>query len=156
MNTEAQAEKLLHAWVKISSIVKNTRLTKGLQYNESIVMLLIYNRYAEDGIGCISIKEITEETKMLKSLVNRTVNSLEKKGLLTRCSIPGDKRMTYVRCVKEKLGIFLDVHKHSLALSQRVIDIIGTEDTEAFIRLVKKIYDVKFQIQPQISEGTDV
>ena len=155
MNTDIQAENLLSAWVKISSIMKTSRLTKGLPYNESIVMLLLYKRYLADGTGYVSIKEIIEETNMLKSLANRTVNALEKKGLLVRCDLPGDKRLGYVRCVPEQLGVFLDVHESSLSLARRVIELIGTEDTVAFTRLVAKMNDAKFCLQPAHSEHNE-
>ena len=75
-STVTREDGLLRAWVKLSGILKNSRITKGLMYNEATVMLLLYNRYCEDGEGIISVKEIIKETNMLKSLVNRTLNSL--------------------------------------------------------------------------------
>lgn len=134
-----QASLLLKAWVKLSSILKNSRITKGLMYNEATIMLLLYDRYLQDGMGIISIKEITAETKMLKSLVNRTINALEKKGLLERCEGSGDKRVIYVKCIQEKLPVFLEVHNSSLRLAQGIIGIIGPEDAETFIRIVQKL-----------------
>ena len=134
-----QASLLLKAWVKLSSILKNSRITKGLMYNEATIMLLLYDRYLQDGMGMISIKEITAETKMLKSLVNRTINALEKKGLLERCEGSGDKRVIYVKCIQEKLPVFLEVHNSSLQLAQGIIGIIGPEDAETFIRIVQKL-----------------
>ena len=134
-----QASLLLKAWVKLSSILKNSRITKGLMYNEATVMLLLYDRYLQDGMGMVSIREITAETKMLKSLVNRTINALEKKGLLERCEGSGDKRVIYVKCIQEKLPVFLEVHNSSLRLAQGIIGIIGPEDAETFIRIVQKL-----------------
>ncbi len=134
-----QAEKLLQSWVTLSGIIKNSRITKGLQYNEAIVMNVIFKRFTEDGEGVVSIKEITQKTRMLKSLVNRTVNSLIKKGFVNRCESTGDKRLVYVKCEKEKLDTFLKVHNGSLAHAGNIIDIIGDEDTQAFIRIVNKI-----------------
>ncbi len=134
-----QEEKLLQAWVTLSGIIKNSRITKGLQYNEAIVMNVIYNRYTEDGEGRVSIKEITAKTRMLKSLVNRTVNSLIKKGFVQRCEAEGDKRVVYVKCVQEKMDTFLKVHGGSVKIANSIIEIIGDEDTQAFIRLVEKI-----------------
>lgn len=136
---DTQNLQLLRAWVQLSGILKNSRFTKGLPYNEAIVMLLLYERYCLDGEGVLSIKEITASTKMLKSLVNRTVNALESKGLLERCGADGDKRIGHVRCIKEKLDVFLDVHNASLQIAQRISDIIGEEDTRAFIRIVDKL-----------------
>ncbi len=146
MKRELQAEALLSAWVKISSIVKNSRLTKELPYNEAVVMLLAYNRYQEGGDGLLSLREIKEETKMLKSLVNRTVSTLEEKHLLERAEKKGDKRVAYVRCVAENLDVFLAVHQSSLDIALRIIDLVGAQDAQAFIRLAQKIYDVKFSV----------
>ena len=134
-----QAEQLLRSWVKLSGILKNNRISKGLAYNEAAVMLLVYHRYLEDGIGRISIKEIIRETQMLKSLVNRTVNSLEQMGLLERCPGDGDKRTVFVRCVSSNLPVFLQAHTVSLQVAQRIIEIIGQADAEAFIRSVGKL-----------------
>ena len=108
-------------------------------YNEAIIMLLLYKRYCEDGIGLISVQEIIQETKMLKSLVNRTINSLQSKGLLERCPGEKDRRTLSVRCVREKLSVFLEVHNSSLNVATGILDIIGEEDAETFIRIVDKI-----------------
>lgn len=131
-------ENLIVSWVQLTGALKNTRITQGLMYNESIVMLICYNRYREDGEGLASFKEIVGQTKMLKSLVNRTIDSLVQKGLLERCE-GKDKRTTFVRPVRERLGEFLAVHNRSLALAHTIVGIIGTDDARAFIRLAEKI-----------------
>lgn len=131
-------EEIVVAWVRLTGILKNGRLTNGLIYNEAIVMLTAYNRYKQDGEGLVSFKEIVAETRMLKSHVHRTIDSLVKKGLLER--ITGeDKRTSFVRPVKENLDEFLNVHRASCALAEEVRQIIGDEDTAAFLRLTKKI-----------------
>ncbi len=114
-------EQLITAWVRLTGIFKNTRITKGMVYNEAIVMLVAYNRYREDGRGLVSFKEIVSETRMLKSLVNRTIDSLVAKGYLTRCE-GKDKRTTFIR-----------------ELARNMMQIIGTEDAEAFVRISDKI-----------------
>ena len=141
MSDTHKSEQLIKAWVTLSGIIKNCRITKGLMYNEAIVMMLLYHRYKKDGKGIVSIKEITSETKMLKSLVNRTVNSLEKKGFLERCNVEdsADKRMVYVKCVEDKLDKYLIIHNGSLDIAKIIMETIGPEDTEAFIRIADKI-----------------
>ena len=131
-------EQLITAWVRLTGIFKNTRITKGMVYNEAIVMLVAYNRYREDGKGLVSFKEIVSETRMLKSLVNRTIDSLVAKGYLTRCE-GKDKRTTFIRIVPENIGGFLEDHAHSLELARNMMQIIGTEDAEAFVRISDKI-----------------
>ena len=135
---EGLDEALILAWVKLTSTLKNTRMTQGMNYNEATVMLLAYRRYLSDEEGLISFKEITRETKMLKSLVNRTIDSLTAKGFLERCS-GTDKRMTFVRIVKENLPEYLTVHDQSLKIARQIVDIIGEADAKNFVEIAEKI-----------------
>ena len=141
-----QVEQLLLAWVKLSGLVKNNSITKGLPYNEAIVMLMLHNRHSEDGVGLVSVQEIIRETGMLKSQVNRTVNSLEEKGLLERATGEQDKRILFVKCVQNKLDVFLEVHQASLKVAGEIAAIIGEEDTGNFIRIVQKLADAGYKL----------
>lgn len=131
-------ENLVLAWIKITGILKNNRITKDLSYNEAIIMLFTYNKYRLIGKG-INFKELVSSTNMMKSLVNRTVNSLKEKGLVTVSTDESDKRLCVISIVEDKLDVFLAVHTQSLALSQKVISIIGEDDTRTFLGIVEKI-----------------
>lgn len=133
---------LIRSWVSLSSMLKNSRFTKELSYNEAIVMLLLY----EAGQEPVSIKEITGKTHMLKSQVNRTINSLEQKGLLERCPSQADKRVGYVRLRGDQLELFLQVHNRSLEIARQISAIIGPEDTENFIRIADKMADSGYHL----------
>lgn len=126
---------LIRAWVQLSCILRNSRFTKALPYNEAIVMLQLY----QAGDQAISIKQITQQTHMLKSQVNRTINALEEKGLLERCEATGDRRLGFVRLRKERLELFLQVHAESMQIADEISRIIGPEDTEHFIRISNKL-----------------
>ena len=131
-------ERLIAAWVTLTGVLKNTRMTQGMVYNEAIVMLVAYNRYREDGKGLVSFKEIVSETRMLKSLVNRTIDALVEKKMLERCE-GRDKRTTFVRILPENIGEYLRVHERSLALARDLTKVIGRRDAEAFVRIAGKI-----------------
>lgn len=131
-------EQIISAWIRLTGVFKNTRLTHGMIYNEAIVMQLAYQRYCEDGEGLISFKEIVQKTYMLKSLVNRTIDSLVRQGFLLRCD-GKDKRTTFVRPIEENLPAYLEVHSRSLALVHNIVELIGEEDAEAFVRIADKI-----------------
>ena len=134
-------ESLITAWVRLTSALKNSRITQGMNYNEAIVMLSVYDRYRKDGEGLTPFKEIVRETKMLKSLVNRTIDSLVKQNLLER-SEGADKRTTFVRPVRENLDAYLRVHEQSLDLARKIISFIGEEDAKAVVRISEKISTV--------------
>ena len=135
---EALGEELIFAWVRLTALLKNNRITDGLMYNEAIVMLLVYNEYRKGADG-LAFSEIVAQTRMLKSLANRTVTALESKGLVERTGGARDKRAVFVRLVPERADEFLKVHRRSLALAEKVCDVIGREDAEAFVRLTGKI-----------------
>lgn len=132
-------ENVIDAWVQITGLFKNTRLTQGLIYNEAIIMLIAFRKYEEDGEGLVSFKEITTRTRMLKSLVNRTIDSLVAQNLLVRCDGKTDRRTTFVRPVKENLPQFLEVHRRSLEIVENIVKIIGEKDAEAFVRISEKL-----------------
>lgn len=139
---------LIISWVKLSGIVKNSRITTGLKYNEAIVMLSLYNSYLANGVGLTSVQEIIKETGMLKSLVNRTLGELEKQGLIVYTQGTVDRRTKFVKCVKEKLDVFLSVHNSSLKVAKSIVDIIGEEDAETFIRIVEKLSNAGYKAKP--------
>ena len=114
-------EQVISAWVRLTGLLKNTRITKGMVYNEAIVMLVAYNRYREDGVGMVSFKEIVSE-----------------RGLLVRCE-GKDKRTTFVRILPDNIEGYLQVHEQSLALATKIIGLIGEEDARAFVRISEKV-----------------
>lgn len=129
-------ERVISAWVRMTGILKNTRITQNMIYNEAIVMNMVYRRYQEDGEGLVSFKEIVSETRMLKSLVNRTIDSLVGKGCLER--IDGkDKRTTFVRAAN--LEAYMKEHAKTLSLVRGIVEVVGAEDAEAFVRIADKI-----------------
>ncbi len=146
---EKLQNELILAWVKLSRIVKNNRITTKLKYNEAIIMLTVYSRYLKDGVGLTSVQDIIKETGMLKSLVNRTLGELEKKELIMFEQGTADRRTKFVKLVKEKIDIFLSVHNSSLDVSQNIIDIIGKQDTATFISIVQKLEDADYKVKPQ-------
>ena len=148
MNDNLQ-NNLILSWVKLSGIIKNSRITSGLKYNEAIVMLSIYSRYLLDGEGFTSVQDIIKETGMLKSQANRTLSELEKQGLITFAQGIKDRRTKFVKCVKEKLEVFLAVHNSSVKVAENIIGIIGKDDTETFIQIVKKLSEAGYKAQPQ-------
>ena len=131
-------EDLIRSWIKLTGVLKNTRITQGMIYNEAIVMNIVYDRFLRDGVGLVSFKDIVAETRMLKSLVNRTIESLVKKGFLLR-SDGKDKRTTFVQPVPENIGEYIELHQRTLALVDGIVAEIGEDDARAFVRIAKRI-----------------
>lgn len=132
-------EKLLDAWIGLNGMFKDSRMTKELTYNEAIVMKVVFDQYRVDHVGKTSLQQILEETRLLKSLLNRTIRSLEEKGLLVRERDEKDQRRVYVRPEPQKLETFLSVHEESISKIRKIMDLVGEEDAKAFIRIYEKL-----------------
>ena len=81
-------ERLLSAWLKMILAVDSERVVSELSYNESIICNVLYsNSNAE-----MTATELCNITNMQKSLMNRTLKSLEIKKLVKRTRSSIDKR----------------------------------------------------------------
>lgn len=132
-------EELLNAWIGLNGYLKDSRVTQTLTYNESVTMKLVLDQYRQDGIGKTPVQTILRKTHMLKSQVNRTVNSLCQQGYLRKEKGDTDARALFVCPVPERLTDFLTVHEHSLQMAQTVIDVIGAEDAAQFVRICQRL-----------------
>lgn len=139
-------ENMLDAWIGARGMLKNSKITKSLTYNEAVVMKIVYDQYRQDGVGRTAVSTIVRRTNMLKSLVNRTINALCQRGCLRRERGEEDGRNLFVYPVEERLGEFLSVHQQSLTLARRIVDVIGEEDAAAFVRMVEKLEQTGLEI----------
>lgn len=146
MEDEVLQEQMLSAWIGLNALLKDTRVTKSMSYNEAIVMHVVLENYQKDGIGLTPVSQIISQTRMLKSLVNRTINKLYVQGYLEKRKDSEDGRMLSVLPVKEKLPEFLEVHRHSLDLARKAIDVIGKEDAARFIDIAQKLMNARLDL----------
>ena len=77
-------EKVLNAWLKLSTAICNERIVSELPYNESLVCGILHENAVDHPEKKITATDLCEKTNMQKSLMNRTLNSLEEKGLIFR------------------------------------------------------------------------
>lgn len=142
---EELQERMLSAWIGLNGMLKDSRMTQNLTYNEAIVMKLVYDQYKADGVGQTTMRHIVKETRMVKSLVNRTVDSLCAQGYLYKERDETDARNLFVLPQVERLEDFLAVHRHSLQMVQSVIDVIGQEYAQTFVHIYEKLNTANLQ-----------
>ncbi|MDE6001033.1 MAG: MarR family transcriptional regulator, partial [Clostridia bacterium] len=120
--------------ISLTYALKNNRLTKDLPYNEAAVLFYLYKSF-KAGEG-LYLQDILKRNKMHKSLANRTVNSLIKKGMIYT---ERDGNKLILHFCAEKESEYLGLHEKVLKLVGGVINILGNEDSLAFIRICDKI-----------------
>ncbi|MCH5275069.1 MAG: MarR family transcriptional regulator [Lachnospiraceae bacterium] len=122
-------ERLLSAWLQLSVQIINERVVSDMPFNEALVCNLLSK--AND--SRLTATDLCEKTRILKSQMNRILNSLEEQGLIYRERSTADKRQVYVMLNKEKSGLYEREHTKNLQLVNRIIEKLGREKAESLI-----------------------
>lgn len=128
-------ERILSAWLTMSSVINNERIVSSLSFNEAHVCNLLYRQQLENPGVYMTATELCTRTRMLKSHMNKVLTSLEKQEIICRFPSPEDKRKAYIRLVDENLPKFEAVHARSIAVVDHVIERLGVEDAEQLASL---------------------
>jgi len=120
-------EEMLNSWLDLSVTIVNEKLVSHIPYNEALICNIL-NRHAKKAAGKpLTASALCALTRMQKSLMNRTLTSMEKRGLICRERSKEDKRKIFVRLNPVKDNPYFRQHKKTLALVDRIIDKMGVE-----------------------------
>ena len=139
---ENMSEDLLNIWLRISTSVINSRLVSDLSYNESLVCNILYHAQKNEPEQLLTATDLCNATKMLKSQMNRTLNQLEEKKLITRIRSASDKRQVFVEFNLDTADIYLEQHQKILALVDNIIEHFGPEKIDVTLQVLTSICDV--------------
>ena len=135
-------EELLHAWLRVSTSIVNSRIVSELSYNETLVCNALYRNMMEQGEKPLTATDLCGKTNMLKSQMNRTLNLLEVKGLIARQRSTEDKRQVFVMFKKDRADAYEEQHARILKLLDGIINELGAEKTDETVRNLLQIADI--------------
>ncbi len=128
-------EKVLNAWLKLSTTICNERIVSELPYNESLICGILHRNAKENPEKKMTATELCEKTNIQKSQMNRILNMLEEKGLIFRKRSEKDKRQVFVSMNMEKAGIYEEQHNKILNVVDKVLDSVGKDKAEEIVQL---------------------
>ena len=128
-------EKVLSAWLKLSTAICNERIVSELPYNESLVCGILHENAVEHPEEKITATDLCEKTNMQKSLMNRTLNSLEEKELIFRKRSEKDKRQVFVSMNMDNAEVYERQHKNILRVVDEIVEKVGKEKADEIISL---------------------
>ena len=143
---ENLSESLLQVWLQLSTSVINNRIVSDLPYRESLVCNMLYMNALQTPDHLLTATDLCEMTNMLKSQMNRTLNSLEEKKLIIRERSSIDKRQVCVKFHPDSSDVYLNQHKKILEMLDTIIAQFGEEQTKEIIRLIPAFLDVSEDI----------
>ena len=139
MQDRVLMERLLDAWLRLSSVVSNNRLVSGLSFNEAFVLNLLYKQYMSKEEKKLTATDLCRQTNTLKSQMNAILTSLEKKQMILRRRSMEDRRQIEVEINPESLDIFMECHERSLKLVEGVLDRVGETEGQQAVAMLNKL-----------------
>lgn len=133
--------------------IKLSVLTEHVIYSEYVALSHI-SLYVEENPGSpgIYVSELAERMETATSAVSRMLNSIEKKGLITRTVDLKNRRNTYVCLTPGGRQILADSARGMEDLWKRLLDRMGNEDAYKLIELWNKlagIMEEEVESQPE-------
>ena len=132
-------EGLLRAWLKLSTSVVNDRVVSDLSYNEALICNILFREKMTNPEGHLTATDLCEETRMLKSQMNRTLCRLESRGLICRQRSTVDKRKILVFMNPDHMGLYHDLHRKVLLLVDGIVEEIGEAKAKLITELMEEI-----------------
>ena len=86
--------------------------------------------------------ELSEVMSVSTARIARLLNTLEDRGLIQRSMDLSDRRKIVVNLTEAGERYLKEVYKRTHRRASAVIDALGAEETETFIRIAEKIVDI--------------
>lgn len=132
-------ESLLEAWLHLSTTLDSIRLGGDLTKNESLVCLTLYRQLRDDPDTRLTPTQIAQRTRIRKSQVNRTLNKLEARGMVTREHSTTDRREIYVHMELDRAPAFSQQYGEILGLVQQVVDELGPDEAARLTHVMNQV-----------------
>ena len=143
---DISSEDVLNAWLRLTTTVNNVRLAGELPYYELLICGILYRNQKSGAPGSLTATELCGETRMLKSQMNRTLNSMEKKGLIFRTRSAQDRRQVYITFNMEQAGVYEKEHARILSCVEELLDRVGRQRAGEIIQLFTLISDMADEV----------
>ena len=140
MNT--MNEDFLTAWLRLSTSINNPRIVSELTYNESLICNILYNHLRSESDTPLTATDLCSATKMLKSQMNRTLNALENKNLITKERSSSDKRLVYITMNIDQANLYRKQHEQILKIIDAAIQKLGKDKALKTIEIFNAISEL--------------
>lgn len=135
-------EPLLYAWLRLSTTLEEiqpyTRLTK----NESLICHALFRQEKTHPGVLLTPTDISRRTKIRKSQVNRSLNQLERRGIITREHSTADRRKVYVHFMTDDASAFFEMYAKSIEMIDGFVNALGTDEVERLISAMDKVTEM--------------
>ena len=150
-NLQKKSKEFLDSIAKIKKLAHRYKKTETIQPIMLMTMKNIYNDYLnnienENYYG-VKTSELTKKMCITKPATSKMLNVMEEKGYIERISNKSDRRVVYVKITKEGEEFLKNQNKKFERFTCKIVEKMGEEDTDTFIRLFGKLYNIIEELQ---------
>lgn len=140
-------DKLLDAWLNLTSSLWNTRLVSDMTYNEAHILGLLL-RYEQK--MPMTATALIRRTRLLKSQMNKVLTTLEGKGYITRTRSAADRRVIELCLTPEGKAAYRKEHERVEAILAGLLARIGADKALSVARDIDEITAALCDILPPL------
>lgn len=132
-------EKLVDAWLNLSSAIWNKRIVSEMPFNETYVCNLLKRQMESDPEVKLTATDLCAKTGLFKSQMNRILNAMEKNEYIRRVRSEDDKRFVYIEVTEKGLEVYKRGHEEVMQLVDLLVEKMGISTTDSTSSTVNSI-----------------
>jgi DNA-binding MarR family transcriptional regulator len=138
---QANAERVLSAWLRVTTTVSGERQLSEMRYNEALVCnLLMRHGLDHPDKERLTATDLCRQSNILKSQMNRTLQAMEDRGLIMRERNHTDHRQVLIS-LSDDCQVFDREHSRVLRLVSNLMDHMGWERADEVVDILNAISD---------------
>lgn len=139
---DAVNESFFDSWLKLSTTLDDIQIDTGLTRNETQICYALFRQSKKNPRVFLTPTDISRQTKIRKSQVNRNLNQLEEKGIVTREHSTVDRRKVYVHFDERNADAFFKSYRIVLAFVDRLVEMFGQDEVEHLIDVMSMVNEL--------------
>jgi len=135
---------LVDRFYRLAELMKKHAMSNphvGAISKSEFFMLMFIESYSK-GLDVVTTAVISERLHISKPAVSQTINMLEKKQYVAREIFKGDRRLINILITDLGVKILKDENDRFLSKINTALDVMGKEDSEIFINLMEKYFEI--------------
>lgn len=136
---------MLSAWLHVTTSVSRLYQLKGLRYNEALICHILMSHELDHPGEPLTATDLCRKSHILKSQMNRTLQSLEDKGVIERQRSDDDRRRVFTR-LRPDSEVYVEQHEKVLETVSAIAERLGAEDPDGVIALFEAIGDAADEV----------
>ena len=129
-------ENVLDAWVRMLMAVNSEKRISGMTFNEAVICHLLY----QNPEHALTASQLCRYTNMQKSLMNRTLTSMEEKHLIERMKSVEDRRKILITLNREKS--FSSMHEDVLGFVDNILAQLNPEEVQEAVHIFNRVAEI--------------